>query len=144
MAQMIVGPEQTRALHGLRAAAAAAPVAIQKVAEAIQTPKGKAAHMDHMTRQTVVLPPDWLVTLSIETGHPCGACRHLSMATADGRLPHPVAVQIVAEELGWVGEVTASTGWIEPLLQGGNALHVIQPVTVVAEASDAGSKGRLQ
>jgi len=104
MAALLIGPEQREALASLRDAAARVPVDIRTLLARVAIPEGKEAHVAHMTAQTIELPVGYLVTFSIETGHPCGVARHLSMSTrAEGKGPLPEAVWMVAQELGFAG-----------------------------------------
>src|SRR5262249_27543358 len=113
----------------LRDQAAALPVEIRGLRERIATTEGKAAHMRQMTSQTIYLPARYAVTFSVETGHPIGACRHMSMSVdrAD-RVPRPRAVWMVAQELGFVGSIELCTVWLEQLQGHGQAVNLVQPI----------------
>lgn len=101
---LVIGPAELAALAALRERAASRPVDMPRLMEAIKTTDGKAAHSAQMRLQSVPIPLDFLVTFSIETGHPIGTCRHMSMSTGKrGRVPSPPAVWMVAETLGFVG-----------------------------------------
>ena len=135
MTALFIGPEQKAALVALRERAAKAPVDMPSLMERIKTTRGRREHKDRMTRQTVALPVSYMVTFSIETGHPCGTCRHMSMSTATaGRVPSPEALWMVAQELGFSGELSSCSTWFEDLEGHGRAVNVVQPVAVaVAE-----------
>jgi hypothetical protein len=146
---LIIGATQKQELFALRARAAAHPVDLSRVKTAIETPDGKRRHMDHMDSQTIDLPMAYLVTFSIETGQPCGPCRHLSLSSQiKGRAPIPEAVWMVCQELGFVGE-TAFDGchvYIEELQRGPDpvkdrhkAVNVIQPIAMAATSPYAAS-----
>ena len=109
---LVIGPAERAALAALRDVAAAHPVDMPRLMEVIETPEGKAAYMRQMNGQSVPLPLHFLVTFSIETGHPCGTCRHMSMSSRPGRLPTSEAVIMVAEHLGFVGGLGTCTYWI--------------------------------
>jgi hypothetical protein len=146
-APLIIGAAERLALLQLRQAAASAPVDIAALMAAMQTPDGKAAHRAHMTAQTVQIPGPWpfFVTLSIETGHPVGACRHMSMSILrKGRVPHPAAVWLVAEELGFSGGLDACRVWLDDLSDehGGVAINVAQPLLVLPAESDGLNQGK--
>jgi len=127
---LLIGEAQREALHDLRERAARAPVDITTLKDRLATVDGKLAHVDHMSAQTVEIPADYLVTFSIETGHPGGAARHLSMSVnARGRVPIPEALWMVAEELGFLGGLEDCTIWPERLRRGGDndlAINVVQ------------------
>jgi hypothetical protein len=138
---LIIGATQKRELNALRDLAIAHPVDLPKVMEAIKTPEGKRLHMDQMDSQTVDLPIAYAVTFSIEIGHPCGPCRHMSLSSRlRGRSPIPEAVWMVCEELGFVGEAKFEGCHVykEDLQRGPDpkrdravAVNVIQPLAVI-------------
>jgi hypothetical protein len=119
--------DQLRSLYEL---AQANPVDVAGLLERIKEPENKRHHMAQMTRQTVDIPLAFRVTFSIETGHPCGRCRHMSMSVQRlGRVPHPAAVWMIAQELGfWGGLDQCAAVWYEELLGHGRALNVVQPL----------------
>jgi len=81
-----------------------------------------------MTEQSVELPFGFLVTLSIETGHPGGDARHMSLSSPRaGRLPVPEALMMVGHELGFVGDYKAwDRIWLEDLQGHGKAVNAVQ------------------
>ena len=92
--------------------------------------------MNQMTRQSVAIPLDFLVTFSIETGHPVGTCRHMSMSVGKvGRIPNAHALWMIADLLGFTDNLDACTVWREELQGHGVAINVVQPIT--AEGSHA-------
>lgn len=135
---LIIGQAQKDALQALRERAASDPVDMLGVVEAIKTPDGKRRHMDRMNALTIDIPMAFAVTYSIETGHPAGTCRHMSMSSdRKGRTPTPEAVWMVCEELGFVGSLEACTVWPEELQRGPTerdrhvAINVVQPTAAV-------------
>jgi hypothetical protein len=136
-----VGQKQIADLHDLRDRAASAPVHLPAVMVAVQTPDGKRRHMKAMDRLTVEIPIGFLVTLSIETGHPVGTCRHMSMSTArKGAAPTQEAVMMVARELGFVGDLSSCRVWVEDLQRGNGrakAVNVVQPVRITHAPGNA-------
>ncbi len=121
-------------LERLRRAAAKSPTDMPAVMKLIATPEGKRAHMKRMSALTVYLPIAYAVTFSIETGHPTGTYRHMSMSVNRvGRTPLPETVWMVAEKLGFEGGISACMMWLE---EGdyGTAVNLIQPVAVQQEA----------
>jgi hypothetical protein len=130
-----IGPEQRAALAALRELALAHPVEMRQVLELLKTRAGKAQHMRQMDKQSVEIPFGFLVTFSIELGHPAGTCRHMSMSAPNPeRVPSPEGVWMVAELLGFVGdgiEDGTCTVWLEDLKQG-RAVNLVQPVDIGA------------
>jgi hypothetical protein len=127
---LLIGPAQREALDELREKAAATPVEMKGLIDRLESPIGKAAHMARMTEQSLELPFGFLVTFSIETGHPCGVARHLSMSSPKvGRVPTPDGLWMIAEILGFTGSLDDCIVWPEKL-QGhaGMAINVIQPI----------------
>jgi hypothetical protein len=74
----------------------------------------------------------FLLTYSVELGHPAGIARHMSMSSpAKGRLPTPEAVWMICQELGYVGSLAQCLVWIEDLERGQErekAINVVQPI----------------
>jgi hypothetical protein len=137
-APLIMTAEVRVKLARLRAFAATRPVDVLELAEAIKSAQGDRAYRKAMTAQTVVIPGPWpfYVTFSIETGQPCGTCRHMSMSIRrEDRVPHPAAVAIVAVELGFAGGIEDCAIWMENLSDGGVAINVAQPIAVVAASA---------
>lgn len=132
MKGLLIGPDQIAALQQLREAAAAAPVDMTGLLARLKTPAGKNRHRAQMTKQSVELPIGFLVCFSIETGHPNGGvARHLSVSL-EGRLPHPLAVWVIAQELGFTGELTDCAVWPEVLEGHGHAVNVAQRIEAQA------------
>lgn len=136
MTALVIGSTERAQLQDLRERAAKAPVNMPRLAEWIQTDGGKRQHRAHMTRQSVLIPFGFVATFSIETGHPVGTCRHLSMSVMkDGRVPRPEALWLVAEELGFTGSLQQCRVWLEDLSDGGKAVNIVQPIAVTPEAA---------
>jgi hypothetical protein len=137
MTPLVLGEEQHRVLAELRELASENPLQMQGLLEKLQDPNYKAAHMAHMSRQTVELPFGFMVTYSIEFGHPAGTCRHMSMSSpVKGRAPSPEAIDMVAELLGFVGGYRACVTWLEDLVRGDGlqkAVNLVQPLAVTAD-----------
>ena len=144
---LIVGAAQKAALAGLRQRAAENPVDIVMVMEQIKTHDGKAAHRTRMTDLSILIPLAFVVTFSIETRHPCGTCRHMSMSSdRKGRVPTPAAVWMICEELGFIGGLEACTVFTEDLQRLPNgkkqmAVNVVQPIAIVAPSQSANARG---
>ena len=132
-APLIVTPDVWAELDKLREAAAADPLDMHKVTRMLESSAGRRAPRDRMNGQTVTIPGPWVffVTYSVEVGHGCGPCRHMSMSIRrDGRVPHPEAIWMVAERMGFSGGLDACMTWPEKLSDGGVAVNVIQPLNV--------------
>jgi hypothetical protein len=130
---LLIGPTERAQLAQLRELAACHPVDMTTLAARVRTNRGKRIHMRQMSKQTVYLPTAYAVTFSIETGHPGGTIRHMSMSVhREGRVPNRHAVWMVAEELGFVGGLEACAAiWPEELAGHGKAINVVQSVRVV-------------
>lgn len=92
-----------------------------------------------MTAQSIRIQGPWpfFVTFWIETNHPVGTCRHMSMSiTRDNRVPSPAAVWLIAEVLGFAGGLEACRQWPEELSDGGTAINIVQPLSVTEAARD--------
>lgn len=134
---LIIGPEQVALLAKLRELARARPVDMPDLLRRLQTPRGKRLHRAQMTAQSVWIPTAFLVTFSIETKHPSGTCRHMSMSSdVRDRLPTPEALWMVADQLGFVGGLNLCTVWIEKLDRSEpatDAINVVQPLSISTE-----------
>jgi hypothetical protein len=131
---LIIGPVEKAQLYRLRELAASHPVDMTTLMARLETRDGKRMHMRQMSKQTIYLPANFAVTFSIETGHPVGTCRHMSMSVnrAD-RVPSLEGVWMAAEELGFVGGLTSCQAvWPEELQGHGMAINVVQAVAAVA------------
>jgi hypothetical protein len=111
--------------------AEANPVDMPRMMVEIINPVKKEHHSAQMTRQSVKIPFAYLVTFSIEHGHPCGPCRHMSMSVQrEGRVPNPIAVWMIAKEFGfWGDRVECCDGmWMEDLVGHGKAINLVQRI----------------
>jgi hypothetical protein len=110
--------------------AEANPVDMPALMERIKDPVKKEHHMAQMTRQSVKVPLAYMVTFSIEDGHPIGRCRHMSMSVQrEGRLPNEIGVWMIAKEFGFWGSLKDCTVRLEDLQGHGKAVNIVQPVT---------------
>ncbi len=133
---LIIGQAQKDALRALRELAAAEPIDMLPVLVQIKTPDGLKRHLARMERFTIDLPAAFAVTFSIELNHPAGTMRHMSMSSARyGKLPHPVGLWMVAEELGFAGGLESCTLWKEDIGDGYKAINVVQPVATSPPAA---------
>ena len=129
---LMIGPCESASLHALRKRANRHPVDASTLAARLATPDGKAKHRRQMTAQSVRIPLAYLVTFSIETGHPKGTFRHMSISVQrEGRVPSPEGVWIVAQALGFTGTLDDCIAYLEKLEGHGDAVNVLQLVTPV-------------
>lgn len=130
---LIIGPREVALFRAMSVYAELHPIDMKELMPALETPEGKVEHMEQMTKQTVTLPLGFLVTYSVESGHPAGTCRHLSMSSpVNGRIPSPEAVWMVAEYFGFKGGLEACVIWDEELQRGPEerqiAVNIVQPL----------------
>jgi hypothetical protein len=130
---LIIDETVRERIRQLVADAQAHPVDMSRLMTSIQTPSGKARHREQMTRQTIEIPLAFLVTFSIELGHPCcppgETCRHMSMSVGRaGRIPNEHALWLIASEFGFWGSLKQCLTWPEQLLGHGCAINVVQPM----------------
>jgi hypothetical protein len=124
---LLIGPVERAGLHELRERAARAPVDMHGLTQRLKDPAEKARHREQMTAQSVRLPLAYVLTYSVETGHPGGTARHMSMSVSrSGRVPTPEAVWMVAEALGFTGGLERCVSWQENLEGHGTAINVVQ------------------
>jgi hypothetical protein len=137
------GTDQIKALEALRDLATAHPVnmAAQVGPDGKVLASRRAPLAAQMNRQTITIPFGYLVTFSIETHHPAGTCRHMSMSSpAKGRMPGVEAVDMVAEVLGFIGGYKACHCWIEDLTRGDGrekAINLVQSIDTTMKEGQA-------
>jgi hypothetical protein len=138
MAYFLIGPPERDALIDLRERAEAAPVDVLSLRTRLANPEGKAAHMAQMSSQSLIIPDGYLVTYSVEIGHPGGAARHLSMSSErEGKVPHPAAVWMVAEVLGFTGGGIEACDKVWPEKLRGRVGVAVNAVQLIATADAA-------
>lgn len=136
---LIIGATQLRQLAELRERSAKAPIDMPALMKVIETPEGRRKHMQQMDSQTVSIPTAFLVSFSIEIGHPCGTCRHMSMSSIrKGRSPTPEALWMIADALGFVGGLHLCQLWLEKIARG-EAINVVQPLAISTETEGLAS-----
>lgn len=117
-------------LAALRELAAQHPVDVSTLMERLNTEEGARPHLEQMRRQSLrlpALPRDYFLTFSIETGHPGGTARHMSMSIEGvGRAPSPNTVWLVGEQLGFAGALADCFVWFHKTSDGGKAVNVVQ------------------
>lgn len=130
-APLIIGLTARAAIAGLIAKANADPIDMPAVLKQVATAEGRVAHMQHMHDLTIEIagPWPWLVTFSIERGHPAGVCRHMSVSIdRPERVPNEHAVWMIAQEFGFKGGLDACRIWLEDPAGHGRAINVVQPI----------------
>lgn len=135
---LIIGPTEQHNLNLLRQWAIDHPMSVLDIMRDTKTPQGHQKHIRRMERHTIDIPVLYCVTFSIETNHPAGTCRHMSMSSkSPGRVPTPDAVLMVADELGFVGGLDACKLWAEDIGEGDIAINLAQPVNMKESHKDA-------
>jgi hypothetical protein len=131
-----IGASERVALHRLRERATRHVVDMRQLVASLATPAGKLAHMEQMNEQTVDIPVGYLVTYSVEIGHPGGTARHMTMSSSEqDKVPTPIALWMVAEELGFAGGLEACVLWPEHLLRGDHVTRTMNVLQLVSLAS---------
>ena len=130
MTPLVINEEICEQLRALRELAEANPVNVVGLVERLKIPENQKYHTAQMDRQSIEIPLAYMVTFSIEHGHPVGPCRHMSMSVnRRGRVPSPAGLWMVAEKLGfWGGLPDCIAVWAEDLPAHGKAMNVVQPV----------------
>ncbi len=129
MSVFIMGTDDVEALHELRDRAAAEPVKLSNVMKEIKTAAGKERWTAFMETRKIVLPMGYTVVFSIEI-HPKCVARHVSVAhPAAGQRPHPIAMEMIAAELGFTGSImTWGMIYMEDLGDGHTAVNGLQVI----------------
>lgn len=136
---LLLGEVQREQLRDLRERAALDPTDMRGLGDRLKDKRLKREHVDRMNNLSIELPLAYLVTFTVEVGHPGGVARHLSMSSKRrGKTPIPEAVWMVCQELGFVGDrFEGCTVWVEDLQRGpdprdrAKAVNVVQLVSVV-------------
>ena len=124
---MIITEDVRAALAMVRALAALKPVRVLSLQKRLNTERGKADHLQQMNEQSVRIPGAFFATFWIEVHRKGALARRVSInAETPGRVPHPAAVWMVAEHLGFVGSIPDRVMWHEPLSNGTLAVHLVQ------------------
>jgi hypothetical protein len=127
----MIDTPQKRRLAELRSLAARHPVDGIALQNDIKTRLGRRRHKSHVTRQTIVLPDGFVVSFTIDIGHPSGPCRHLTISMERiGGMPTPQFVATIAEELGFIdGGAHLTVEQMGPR----SCVVMIQPLAIHAE-----------
>lgn len=138
-APLLITPAIREGFGKLRDLAAENPIDMHAVLADLKTGAGQRRHSARMKRLTIAFPSGrwvWTVTFSIEHGHPVGPCRHLSVSIhRKGRVPHPEAMRLIAEDFGFVGGLEACQVWPEDSGDRETAINLVQPLALAAAGS---------
>ena len=133
MRPLFIGKKELDELDQLRIRAAKNPIDVVATLAKLNTEEGKAAHKRLVTSQSIELPVGYLVSFTIETGHPAGTCRHMTLGVMQKDYgPSLDAVRMVAEALGFVGGVSCCAIWLDKTEGHGLGVNLVQPVDVAA------------
>lgn len=85
------------------------------------------AYRNMMDSHSVSLPVGYFVTYSHEH-QPFGLARHISISVRHhGKMPAPVAVEMILQEFGMMPLSAAVGVWIEDIEDGRKAINIVQP-----------------
>lgn len=89
---------------------------------------GEALPTDLCPNREVIIPMGFKIVYTVEV-QPAGALKHMSMSiTLPGRVPHPEAVEMIMEEMGFVNPLSDCL-WYEEQCGGGQmAINVMEPL----------------
>jgi hypothetical protein len=138
MTALVLGEKERELLADLRVNALSNPIHLNEeiVEKLAHSKEYRNTHLMLMAKFTIDIPMGYAVTYTIETGHPAGPCRHMSMSvTTPSRMPSPEAVNLIAEYLGFVGGYEACTCWIENVGPNKQAINLIQPLDIQASGT---------
>lgn len=130
-APLMLGPKVQQKIIDLCKKAEENKIDVRVLLDTIKQPGILDAHMQQMNNQTIIVPGPFAfrITYSVETGHPAGMCRHLSMSIdRPNRMPSATSVWIVAQMFGFEGGLDACKLWNEHLSEDRVAINVVQPV----------------
>ena len=135
----IVFDQATRlALSDLRRLASDQPVDISTLTARLRIPDERRKHRAQMQAQALAIEGEvtLLIVYSVETGHPAGSCRHMSISVDRPRMmPSQAVTERVMAEFGFLGGAAACSVWTEKMGDGQTAVHVVQPLIGIHEAT---------
>ena len=122
---MVIGPETREAMHAVVANAAANPVPLETL---LKLRDGELLPDDVNEGKTLLVPMGFRVVYTHEQQEH-GTLRHMSMSISlEGRVPHPDAVRMVMEEMGFVNVLEDCIFWDEPCGPDKVAINVVEPL----------------
>lgn len=132
MGFLLIREQEREKIATLRDLASATPVDMRTLTDRLKDPDEKRRHMDQMEAQSIIVPTSYLITYSVETGHPGGTARHLSMSCTEvDRLPTREAVWLICEAFGFIGELDFCTVWLEELQRGEKRAKAVNVVQII-------------
>jgi hypothetical protein len=135
MTVLIIGVAERQAIDAAVERAAAKPVSLARVKRAAQTVPQEPGVLSLADRGDTLPPPEreivrlqkYQACITFEE-QPIGLCRHLSVSVeTPGRLPHMLAVGMIAEAFGFVPGMKREI-WVEEFEPGHHAVNVVEPV----------------
>lgn len=141
---VIIEPNDLEAIQDLIRRAALQPVYMPTLEKRLENPRQRAAHRKLVTDLSIVLatcrPHPLQLCYTIETGHPCGVARHLSVSVVSEErlLPTPFLMETLMPLFGFFGDLSDTTSYVDRLSVGGCALNLLQPVLAITEPPPGG------
>jgi hypothetical protein len=92
--------------------------------------------------RTVQIPMSYHATYTVEEHQPGVPFRHLSVSIINGapeRGPHPMVIDELMREYGFIGTREEAVGWLENLEDGRIAVNVLEPLVGWAAVETAQS-----
>ena len=133
---LVIGRPEVAALNALRDRAAANPVTVQDLMATLTDPDAKAEHVERVSSQTVYLPAAFMASYTMEVQE-AGLLRHLCVSIHAGTgVPHPAAVWLIAEALGFKDGLRGCMVYREDLTGHGIGINVMQLVQQHAAPED--------
>lgn len=121
--------EDQASLFALRERAAADPLDTRNKPNLTRRAE-RQQHLQRIERLSVKLPPNWIITYRIETGHDDPGAetkRHLTVTSwKRGELPRREFLWEIATELGFHGELDDCAFWVEGP---SGSVHVMQALS---------------
>ncbi len=133
---LIIGDAERAAITAAVERAAAHPMSLETVKELAQaipqdrndlTLADRKAALKRPESEHVAIAGGYRASISFEQ-QPIGLCRHLSVSVdTPGRLPHMLAVGMIAEAFGFIAGAPRHI-WVEEFAPGHHAVNVVEPV----------------
>lgn len=135
MRALVISDDERRAIQAAVKRAYAKPLSLAQVERGAATVPQDKATLTLADRtgsfephgEGVILPGGYRAAISFEY-QPIGLCRHLSVSVdTPGRVPHMLAVGMIAEAFGFVQGMEREI-WTEEFDPGEYAVNVVEPV----------------
>ena len=140
MSALILSEEKQKEIDAAVARAREKPMSLEEVKRLALPPETIEVTLADQTQarlekvtysQCVEIDVGYMACISFEE-QPAGLCRHLSVSVARrGRLPHELAVEMIAKAFGFQSSLMDCRFWLEEIGSGQKAVNMVELVNEV-------------